>query len=266
MSIVKKGTADQLKVMIFENRQQLGEEAARMVAEKVNELLANQESVNVIFAAAASQNEFLATLIKSDIDWNRVNAFHMDEYIGLPKGAKQHFSYFLGERIFDQVPFANVFCLNGSTEDTDVECARYTELLMKYPTDITCMGIGENTHLAFNDPYIADFNENKLVKVVELAQESKQQQVNEDCFDHVSQVPAYAYTLTVPALLKAKAIYSMVPGPSKAQAVFHTLNDEISEKYPSTILRTLPNAYLFLDTDSAVNVIQEAEVSPILFD
>lgn len=265
MSIVKTGTAGQLKVMIFENRQQLGEEAAQLVTEKINELLGKQESVNVIFAAAASQNEFLATLIKSDIDWTRVNAFHMDEYIGLPEGAKQHFSYFLGEKIFDQVPFANVFRLNGSTEDTEAECQRYTELLLKYPTDITCMGIGENTHLAFNDPFIADFNEDKLVKVVELAEESKQQQVNEDCFDHVSQVPAYAYTLTVPALLKAKAIYSMVPGPSKAQAVFHTLNAEITEQYPSTILRTLPNAYLFLDTESAANVVMEKEMSPITF-
>ena len=266
MSIVKKGTAGKLNVMIFENRQQLGEDAANAVAEKINELLQTQQMVNVIFAAAASQNEFLATLIALDIEWQRVNAFHMDEYIGLPEGAKQHFSYFLGEKIFNQVPFANVFCLNGSTEDTEAECARYTELLLKYPTDITCMGIGENTHLAFNDPYIADFNEDKLVKVVELAHESKQQQVNEDCFDHVSQVPSYAYTLTVPALLKAKVIYSMVPGPSKAEAVFHTLNDEISEKYPSTILRTLPNAYLFLDKDSAANLAEVSELSPILFD
>ena len=265
MSIVKTGTAGKLKVMIFENRQQLGEEAAQLVAEKINELLGKQEEVNVIFAAAASQNEFLATLIGLDIDWKRVNAFHMDEYIGLPKGAKQHFSYFLGEQIFNKVPFANVFCLDGSTEDTEAECERYADLLLKYPTDITCMGIGENTHLAFNDPYIADFNENKLVKVVKLAEESKQQQVNEDCFEHVSQVPAYAYTLTVPALLKAKAIYSMVPGPSKAEAVSHTLNAEISEKYPSTILRTLSNAYLFLDTESAADVEMESEMSPITF-
>ncbi|SEI45937.1 glucosamine-6-phosphate deaminase [Dyadobacter koreensis] len=265
MSIVKKGTAEQLKVLIFENRQQLGEEAAGMVAEKISELLEKQQMVNIIFAAAASQNEFLATLIKLDIDWTRINAFHMDEYIGLPEGAKQHFSYFLGEQIFNKVPFANVFCINGSTEDTEAECERYAGLLLKYPTDITCMGIGENTHLAFNDPYIADFKENKLVKVVKLAQESKQQQVNEDCFAHVSEVPEYAYTLTVPALLKAKAIYSMVPGPAKAEAVFHTLNAEISEQYPSTILRTLSNAYLFLDTESAGNIDKESEMSPITF-
>ncbi|TDE15217.1 glucosamine-6-phosphate deaminase [Dyadobacter psychrotolerans] len=266
MSIVKKATADQLNVMIFEDRQQLGEYAAQMVAEKINELLDKQQMVNIIFAAAASQNEFLATLIKLQVDWKRINAFHMDEYIGLPKGAKQHFSYFLGEQIFNKVPFANVFCLDGSTEDTQAECERYSELLMKYPTDITCMGIGENTHLAFNDPYMADFNENRLVKVVELAVESRQQQVNEDCFEHVSQVPSYAYTLTVPALLKAKAIYSMVPGPSKAQAVFHTLNDEISVKYPSTILRTLSNAYLFLDTESAADLDAQTQASVLTFD
>ncbi|REA62947.1 glucosamine-6-phosphate deaminase [Dyadobacter luteus] len=264
--MIKKGTAAELNVVVFENRDQLGQYAAEAVAEKINELLKSQQSVNIIFAAAASQNEFLATLIKLDVDWTRVNAFHMDEYIGLARGAKQHFSHFLSEKIFDRVPFANVFCLDGSASDTKAECERYEALLLKYPTDITCMGIGENTHLAFNDPYIADFNEDRLVKVVELAVESRQQQVNEDCFDTLDQVPEFAYTLSVPALLKAKYIYSMVPGSSKAQAVFYTLNDDISEKYPSTILRTLPNAYLLLDQDSFELVETEAEISPVLFD
>lgn len=266
MSIEKKGTADQLNVRIFKNRAELGEDAAEMVAAKIRELHQNQEMVNVIFAAAASQNEFLARLITLDVDWTRVNAFHMDEYIGLPEGAPQHFAHFLGERIFNKVPFANVFCLNGQVADTDEECERYSALLLQYPTDITCMGIGENTHLAFNDPFEADFNESKLVKVVELQVESRQQQVNEGCFERLEQVPLYAYTLTVPALLKAKAIYSMVPGPSKAQAVYHTLVDAISVKYPSTILRTLPNAYLFLDEASAEKVVPAMEVPAILFD
>lgn len=260
MSIIKKGTADQLEVRIFENREQLGEDAATTVADKINELHQTQEVVNIIFAAAASQNEFLAKLITLDIDWTRVNAFHMDEYIGLPVGAPQHFSHFLGGQIFNRVPFANVFRLDGTAEDTEAECERYSTLLLQYPTDITCMGIGENTHLAFNDPFVADFNENKLVKVVDLQVESRQQQVNEGCFDALEEVPKVAYTLTVPALLKAKAIYSMVPGPSKAQAVYHTLVDEISEQYPSSIMRTLPNAVLFLDEASAEMVFQEQRV------
>jgi glucosamine-6-phosphate deaminase len=261
MSIIKTGSSGELEIKIYKNREELGLDAADMVAKKINELHQGQEFVNVIFAAAASQNEFLAKLITLDVDWKRVNAFHMDEYIGLPVGAKEHFSYFLGERIFNLVPFANVFTLNGSVEDTQAECERYSALLLEHPTDITCMGIGENTHLAFNDPFVADFNENKLVKVVELQVESRQQQVNEGCFDLLNQVPEYAYTLTVPALLKAKAIYSMVPGPSKSEAVYHTLVDEISVKYPSTILRTLPNACLLLDEDSAAMVKQEVAFS-----
>ncbi|OJV15648.1 MAG: glucosamine-6-phosphate deaminase [Dyadobacter sp. 50-39] len=265
MPIIKKGTADQLEIRIFENREQLGDDAAKTVADKINELHQTQEVVNIIFAAAASQNEFLARLITLDIDWTRVNAFHMDEYIGLPVGAPQHFSYFLGGQIFNRVPFANVFILNGAPDDTEAECQRYSGLLMQYPTDITCMGIGENTHLAFNDPFIADFNDSKLVKVVELHDASRQQQVNEGCFDALAEVPKIAFTLTVPALLKAKAIYSMVPGPSKSQAVYHTLVDEISEKYPSTILRTLPNAVLFLDQASA-EMVQESELQPVVFE
>lgn len=264
MSNIKKATADQLHIRIFKNREQLGEDAANMVAAKINELLGNQEMVNIIFAAAASQNEFLAKLITLDIDWSRVNAFHMDEYIGLPVGAPQHFSHFLGGQIFNKVPFANVFALNGNPESTEAECDRYEALLLEYPTDITCMGIGENTHLAFNDPFEADFNDSRLVKVVELHDASRQQQVNEGCFDALHEVPKIAFTLTVPALLKAKAIYSMVPGPSKSQAVYHTLVDEISVKYPSSILRTLPNAWLFLDEASAEMAFQDAKLEAVV--
>jgi glucosamine-6-phosphate deaminase len=266
MSSEKKGTADLLKIKIFKSREALGEDAANMVADKIGELLLNQDVVNIIFAAAASQNEFLAKLITLDVDWPRVNAFHMDEYIGLPADAPEHFASFLGERIFNKVPFAKVFCLNGNVESTQEECERYSALLTQYPTDITCMGIGENTHLAFNDPYEADFNETALVKVVELHDASRQQQVNEGCFDSLDRVPMYAYTLTVPALLKASAIYSMVPGSSKAEAVFHTLVDEVSVKYPSTILRTLSNAYLFLDEASAEKVTLATAEYAIHFD
>lgn len=256
MSVVMNGTAGKLRIKVFKNREELGEDAAQMVAQQINSLQEEQEMVNIIFAAAASQNEFLAKLITHNVDWTRVNAFHMDEYIGLPEGAPEHFSHFLGERIFTKVPFANVFRLNGNVDDTEAECERYSSLLRQYPTDITCMGIGENTHLAFNDPYEADFNDNKLVKVVKLHVASRQQQVNEGCFATLSQVPEYAYTLTVPALLKAKAVFCMVPGSSKLEAVQHTLVDDISVRYPSTILRTLQNAVLFLDEDSVKGVIE----------
>lgn len=264
MSTVIKGTAGELKIKVFKTRQELGDDAAEMVAAKIRGLHGSQDVVNVIFAAAASQNEFLAKLITLDVDWTRVNAFHMDEYIGLPEGAPEHFSHFLGERIFNKVPFANVFRLNGSPEDPQQECERYSDLLRRYPTDITCMGIGENTHLAFNDPFEAKFEDEQLVKVVELHVASRQQQVNEGCFAKLSDVPEIAFTLTVPALIHAKEIYCMVPGPSKAAAVYHTLADDISEEFPSTILRTLPHAWLFLDEESAVQSLHKLEQSEVI--
>lgn len=254
---MKELLVDQLKVRIYPDRKEMGSDAAKMMAARINDLLNSKEVVNVIFAAAASQNEFLEALSKENVNWSKVNAFHMDEYIGLAENAPQQFGNFLQERIFDKVPFKQVYYLKGYAKDIKEECNRYAELLKQYPVDITCMGIGENTHLAFNDPHVADFNDPALVKVVDLDEACKQQQVNEGCFPGIQDVPMYALTLTIPALMKADYIFCMVPGAAKANAVYHTLNDEIKELYPSTILRTHSNALLFLDTDSAVRVLEQ---------
>lgn len=251
--------ADQLRVRIYENRAAMGEDAAKMAADSINLLLKRKETVNIIFAAAASQNEFLESFIKQDIDWQRVQAFHMDEYTGLPENDPQLFGIFLKKRLFDKVPFRQVFYLNGQATDHQAECERYAALLREHPVDITCMGIGENTHLAFNDPHVAEFNDPRLVKIVDLDEACKQQQVNEGCFDHISQVPVYAFTLTIPALLEADQIFCMVPGSAKAQAVYHTLKSEVTEQYPSTILRKHAGAYLFLEKESAAKIIEEAK-------
>lgn len=246
--------AEQLKVRVYDNRTELGNDAAKMAANHIRLLLQQKEEVNMIFAAAASQNEFLAAIIKEDIDWTRVNAFHMDEYIGLPENAPQLFSVFLKQRIFDKVPFRAVFCLNGAAPDIAAECDRYAALLEQYPADITCMGIGENAHLAFNDPHVADFKDAHAVKVVDLDEACKQQQVNEGCFSKVEDIPVDALTLTIPALLRAPFILCMVPGATKTQAVYHTLLSDISEEYPSTIIRTHPGTILFLDRESAAKL------------
>jgi len=256
---MKDFVADQLKVRIYEDRASLGVDAARMAAETIRLLLKQKPVVNIIFAAAASQNEFLEALIKEDVDWSSVQAFHMDEYIGLEKNDPQLFGEFLRKRIFDNVPFKKIFYLNGQAKDPEAECKRYSTLLIENPVDITCMGIGENTHLAFNDPHVAEFNDPKLVKVVDLDEACKQQQVNEGCFADVSQVPVYAFTLTIPALLKAGKIFCMVPGTTKAQAVYHTLVDEVTETYPSTILRKHPGSWLFLEKESAAKITAETK-------
>ncbi|OJW72364.1 MULTISPECIES: glucosamine-6-phosphate deaminase [unclassified Spirosoma] len=245
-------TVDQLSVAVYPTRQQMGQAAANDASACIRQLLAEQDEVNIIFAAAASQNEFLTALVAApQIDWNRINAFHMDEYTGLPKDHPQRFGNFLHEKIFGRVPFKQVFYLNENSTDDEDECTRYSALLEAHRTDITCMGIGENTHLAFNDPHVANFNDPYLVKIIDLDEPCKQQQVNEGCFASVSEVPPIAYTLTIPALLRARYIFCMVPGANKAAAVKHTLVEAITEKYPSTSLRTHPNARLYLDEDSA---------------
>jgi glucosamine-6-phosphate deaminase len=243
--------ADNLVVRLYGDRLTMGAEAANMVVERVETLLRQQNSVNMIFAAAPSQNEFLAALTqKSSIDWTRVNAFHMDEYIGLPEDESRLFASFLKEKIFNRLSFKTINYINGNAANLQNECKRYAELLIKYPPDIVCMGIGENSHIAFNDPPVADFHDPLKVKVVSLDSECRQQQVNDGCFKELADVPTQAITLTIPALMAGKYIYCIVPGDKKAKAVYNTLKADIIEKHPSTILRRHPDAVLFLDKDS----------------
>ncbi|AXE19557.1 glucosamine-6-phosphate deaminase [Runella rosea] len=259
MSHLHETTIDNLHVKLFKTRQELGQNAGEMAAAKIRELLQSQEVVNIIFAAAPSQNEFLDALAQQpEIDWQRVNAFHMDEYIGLSEDAPQRFGNFLKGRFFDKVPLRSVFYINGNVSDPKAECLRYEALLNEYPTDIVCMGIGENCHIAFNDPHIAFFNDPVLVKKVDLDLTSRHQQVHDGCFASLELVPEYALTLTIPALVKAPTVFCMVPAAHKAEAIYHTLVDEITETYPSTILRKHPNATLFIDQDSASQWMKEA--------
>jgi len=255
MSEVQELTANKLKVKIYETRQQMGASAAYDVSQKIKELLLHQHFVNMVFAAAPSQNEFLSHLaLEKGVDWSRVNAFHMDEYIGLDRNAPQSFGQFLKERIFDRLPFHKVHYLNANTYNPLEECRRYTNLLRHYPIDIVCMGIGENTHIAFNDPHVADFKDSLLVKEVELDIVSRMQQVHDNCFKQLDDVPSSAITLTIPALINAPNIYCIVPGSHKAQAVYHTVHSDVNERYPSTILRHHANATLYLDKDSKVKL------------
>ena len=254
MSQVKELKADKLNVKIYETRIEMGASAAHAVAGRIEELLLKQEFVNVIFAAAPSQNEFLSSLCNQKVHWDRVNAFHMDEYVGLEENAPQHFGQFLKERIFDKVPFHEVHYLDGSNANINEECKRYTQLLQKYPTDIVCMGIGENAHVAFNDPHDADFNDPLMVKLVTLDDASRLQQVHDGCFDRLEDVPESAITLTVPSLLRAKSIFCIVPGNKKAQAVYHSVNSKVNEDFPSTALREHDDVILYLDKESAARL------------
>lgn len=242
---------DKLQARVFVDRQALGRAAGAAVAERMNELL-SAKPVSMIFAAAQSQIEFLETLIAAKgIDWSRVTAFHMDEFIGLPGTAAQSFGRWLRDRLFDPVKPGRVHYLDGMAKNVDQECARYAALLRESPPDITCMGIGENGHLAYNDPPVADFNDPKAVKQVEVDVASRRQQVNEGCFPALDAVPKTAMTLTIPTLLAAPWIYCMVPGARKAAAVKRTLEGSIATECPATILRRHDRTVLYLDRDSS---------------
>jgi glucosamine-6-phosphate deaminase len=218
-------------------------------------LLEKKETINMIFAAAPSQNEVLASLAyDKEIPWNRVHAFHMDEYIGLSADAPQGFGNFLRRAIFGIAPFASVNYIDSTATDPEAECARYSALLAANPTDIVVMGIGENGHIAFNDPPVADFQDSQAVKVVELDPVCRNQQVNDGCFATIDQVPTHAITLTVPTLAKAPNLFCIVPAPTKANAVYATVRGPIGEVCPATILRTREGAQLYLDPDSGARL------------
>ena len=226
---------EELQVKIFDTRAEMGRVAAADFAAVVKELLQTKDTIRIIFAAAPSQDDFLAAAVADkSIDFSRVDAFHMDEYIGLDKDAPQGFGNFLRDRIFAKREFHSVHYLDGQNPDSEAACESYAALLNEKPIDIVCMGIGENGHIAFNDPPVADFNDPKTVKVVKL-----------------DEVPTHALSLTVPALMAAKYRFCVVPAPTKANAAKAMLNDAIDEHCPCTILRRTPGSILYLDADSS---------------
>lgn len=248
---------DNLAVSIDRSRALMGTNAARSVTNRMRTLLGKQEHINMVFAAAPSQNEFLAELCSmADLDWSRVNAFHLDEYVGLADNAPQRFGNFLKRNIFDRVSFANVYYLRGSAQDLDAECSRYGRLLREHPLDIACIGIGENGHIAFNDPHVADFDDPQTVKVVSLDERCRLQQVHDGCFPELGAVPTHALTLTIPAIVAARWVYCMVPGASKQEAVKETLEGPVSTQCPASVLRRHPHATLFLDSEAAALLAQ----------
>lgn len=249
MNIMKK---DRLTVKIYDTRAQMGVAAAEEIKACIVGLLAQKEEINMIFAAAPSQNEVLAALVADhDIAWERINAFHMDEYIGLSADAPQGFGNFLKAHLFGRVPFKSVHYIDIAAADAEAECARYAALLKEYPTDIVVLGIGENGHIAFNDPPVADFADPKAVKSVALDEVCRNQQVNDGCFARLEDVPKTAITLTVPTLFAGKHLFCIVPAKTKAVAVRDTLNGEIGEACPATVLRKHESAVLYLDGESS---------------
>ena len=248
---------DKLIVKKADSRAEMGKTAASDCAEVLRKLLGEKETVSMIFAAAPSQNETLDALIaEPGIDWTRVTAFHMDEYVGLANDHPQSFGTYLREHIFSRLPFGKIHYIRGDAEDSREECARYSALLTENPPDIVCMGIGENGHIAFNDPHVADFQDPAAVKVVDLDDVCRMQQVHDGCFASLDLVPKYAMTLTVPTLAGAAYQFCVVPASTKAWAVRETICSKIGKHCPATILRRLDNAIMYVDEDSAALITE----------
>jgi glucosamine-6-phosphate deaminase len=231
---------------------EMARDAALEAADAIRAAVAGQGEANVMLATGNSQLAFLVELIRlPDIAWDRVRAFHMDEYVGLSASHSASFQRYMRERVAAHLPVMEFHYIDGEAPDADAEAARYAALLRAHPLDLTCAGIGENGHLAFNDPPVADFDDPLDVKVVALDEASRLQQVGEGHFPSIDDVPTHAITVTIPALLAADRVLVIVPELRKAPAVRAALYGPISTACPASILRRQENATLFLDLESS---------------
>lgn len=250
MPIIEK-TIEALPVCVFENRTEMGKAAAKRAAAIINEAIAKKGEANVIFAAAPSQSDMLEALLAEEIDWTKVRGFHQDEYIGLDPSHPAGFGNFMRRYIFDKRPFKSLHFLRCAPGEVEEKCAEYSALLREYPPDLIFLGVGENGHLAFNDPQVADFEDPKQVKVVELDTVCRTQQVNDGCFGALDEVPTHALTLTMSQILSVPRAVTVVPTALKAEAIDRALNGEIATACPASVLRRHQGAELYLDRDSA---------------
>jgi len=243
---------DQLPIAIYASNEALGQAAAHAARQIIQAAIAERGAANIILATGNSQLTFLHALRDLDgIDWSKVTVFHMDEYVGIDPQHPASFPLFLHTHILDAVKPGKFYPVPSQVDDVDKACRDYAQLLQEHPADMVAMGWGENGHIAFNDPPYADFDDPVWVKVVTLAEASRRQQVGEGHFATLNDVPTYAITLTIPALLAPKQILCIVPEARKAEAVRACLTQPISEDRPGSILRTVNHAQLYLDPTSA---------------
>ena len=244
--------AEKLNVYVYDSRPSMGAAAAIVVATEIRRLIESNGKAVGIFASAPSQNEFLAALVEApNVDWSQVVGFHLDEYLGMDDRAPQSFRRFLVDRLISKVPFGEFYGLGGDAEDGAAETRRYAELLAANPPDFAVLGIGENGHLAFIDPPFCDFNDPEAVKVVELDEVCRAQQVNDGAFAKIDDVPRQALSLTIPTVMARPKLFAIVPGPAKRNAIKSAIEGPVETSCPASILRRHANAHLFIDRESA---------------
>jgi len=247
-NVIRSFQKDNLQVKVYNNPREAGVSAADFVAGKLKSVIEEKGKANLILATGASQFSFLDALKQKQLPWSKITVFHLDEYKDISDQHTASFRKYLKDRILDIVKPGEVYLINGDAKDLEKEIARYEQLLKDHPVDVACIGIGENGHIAFNDPPVADFNDPKWVKVVELDEACRLQQFGEGWFPSLDDVPSEAVSLTITAIMNCKTISCVVPDKRKANAVYNTLNGEISTACPASILRKHPDTVLFLDT------------------
>jgi glucosamine-6-phosphate deaminase len=248
--MISQGTVDQLKVSLFEDKLLLSSAAADLAEEYINQAIQDRCEAVIILATGASQFEFLESLTQRQIEWQKVVAFHLDEYVGITEDHPASFRRYLTERIIDRVGIGQSYLICGDCEDIQAECTRLDKLFQQYTVDVAFTGIGENGHLAFNDPP-ASFDDHTNFKVVRLDDACRRQQLGEGWFNTLEDVPQDAITMTIKAIMRAKNIICCVPDRRKAEAVRKTLIEEVSPGCPASILRRHPNSTLLIDQASA---------------
>ena len=240
-----------MNLAIFDSRTQLAEAAADDAASIIREAIAERGQAHVIAATGASQFEFLdALVLQPAIDWSQVTFFHLDEYVSLPKSHPASFRNYLQQRIVDRIHPGTFHFINGDAADPAAECKRVGELISAQTIDVAFVGIGENGHLAFNDPP-ADFETEEPYLIVHLDEACRSQQVGEGWFATVDDVPTHAISMSIQQILKAGDVLCVVPDRRKAKAVRDCLELEVSALHPASILQQHPSATIYLDKESS---------------
>ena len=249
---MKTFSVDQLLVRVYPTNSELSQNAAKIAHNYLKSTLDTQGYGTIILATGNSQIQFLQALVTfGDLDWSKITCFHLDEYLGIAESHRASFRRYLREKVEKIVRPRYFHYLQGNTLEPLQECDRYSKLLMAQPIDLCLLGVGDNGHLAFNEPTVANFQDPYPVKLVQLDRQCRQQQVNQGHFPHLEAVPQYAFTLTIPMIGDSKRILCLAPQKHKAEVIKTALQGEISPHCPASWLRTQPQATLFLDTDSA---------------
>ena len=244
-------SVDRILVHTFQSNDDLGKRAADDLASLLEQIIHEQGSAAIVLATGNSQLAFMKSLrARTGMDWGKVLVFHMDEYLGMSSEHPASFARFIREKVTDLVHPKAFFPIRGDAPDVEAELKRYSDLLRRYPPDVCVLGIGENGHLAFNDPP-ADFETKDIMHIVNLDEKCRTQQVNEGHFTTLGQVPKQAFSMTVPALLAARHVLAVVPESRKAVAVKAALEGPLSPNCPASILRTQPRVTMYLDKESA---------------